>query len=136
MPRQTESSDIYKALVGALSDNVLPTASIGVIFFCIGLYTYSQTGAAVALGLTVLGVLASVIKVLLILFHGRTTVVRPPSLRAIKRFEVGHAIATWCMAAPVGALSALIFYLPELHLHVVGTALEPVMNRFWWFCVD
>lgn len=123
MQRQTESSDLYKALVEALSENVLPTASIGVIFLGIGLYTYSQTGAALALGLTILGGLASVLKVFLILFHRRTMVVRSPTLRAIKRFEVGHAIATWCMAAPLGALSALMFSLPEPHLHVVGTAL-------------
>jgi len=123
MQRQTESSDLYKALVEALSDNVLPTASIGLILLGSGLYTYSQTNAAVALALTVFGSVASVLKVFLIFFHRRTMRVQSPTLWVIRRFEVGHAIATWCMAAPIGALSALMFSWPELHLHVLGTAL-------------
>lgn len=123
MQRQTESSDLYKALVEALSDNVLPTASIGLILLGSGLYTYSQTNDAVALALTIFGGLASVLKVFLIFFHRRTMRVQSPTLSVIRRFETSHAIATWCMAAPIGALSALMFSLPELHLHVVGTAL-------------
>ncbi len=123
MLRQTEPIDVYKALVSALSDNVLPTAAIGAVFSGIGLYTYSETGAAIALGITIFGGLASALKLLLILIHRRAIDVRSLSLTTIKRFEVGHAAATWCMAAPIGALSALLFSLPALHLHVVGTAL-------------
>jgi diguanylate cyclase (GGDEF)-like protein len=123
MRRHTEPIDVYRALVSALADNVLPTAAIGAIFAGIGLYTYSKTGAAVAIGITVVGILATALKILLIRFHRRAMGVRPSSDAAVKRFELGHAITTWCMAAPVGALSALLFSLPALQLHVVGTAL-------------
>lgn len=123
MRRHTEPIDVYRALVSALADNVLPTAAIGAIFAGIGLYTYSKTGAAVAMGITVVGILATALKILLIRFHRRAMVVRPSSDAAVKRFELGHAITTWCMAAPVGALCALLFSLPALQLHVVGTAL-------------
>ncbi|OBX19229.1 hypothetical protein A9995_08900 [Erythrobacter sp. QSSC1-22B] len=123
MHRQTEPINVYKALVSALSDNMLPTAAIWAVFSGIGLYAYSETGAAVALGTTVVGGLASALKLLLILFHRRAMDVRSLSLATTKRFEVGHAVATWCMAAPIGALSALLFSLPALHLQVVGTAL-------------
>lgn len=123
MQRKTEPIDLYKALVSALSDNLLPTATIGAVFFGIGLYAYSETGAAVAIGITIFGGLASALKLLLVLFHRRAMAVRSPSLTTIKRFEAGHTVATWCMAAPVGALSALLFSVPALHLQVVGTAL-------------
>ena len=123
MRRHTEPIDVYRALVSALADNVLPTAAIGAIFAGIGLYTYSKTGAAVAIGITVVGILATALKILLIRFHRRAMVVRPSSDAGVKRFELGHAITTWCMAGPVGALSALLFSLPALQLHVVGTAL-------------
>ena len=123
MRRHTEPIDVYRALVSALADNVLPTAAIGAIFAGIGLYTYSKTGAAIAMDITVVGILATALKILLIRFHRRAMVVRPSSDAAVKRFELGHAITTWCMAAPVGALCALLFSLPALQLHVVGTAL-------------
>ncbi|OHC98399.1 MAG: hypothetical protein A2095_00510 [Sphingomonadales bacterium GWF1_63_6] len=123
MLRQTEPIDVYKDLVSALSDNVLPTVAIGVVFSGIGLYAYSETGTAVALSITIFGSVATALKLLLILFHRRAMEVRSPSLTTIKRFEVGHALATWCMAAPIAALSALLFSLPALHLHMVGTAL-------------
>lgn len=123
MLRQTEPTDVYKALVSALSDNVLPTVAIGAVFSGIGFYVYSEMASLVALGITVSGGLATALKLVLILFHRRTMGVRLPSLTTIKRFEVGHAVITWCMAAPIGALSAFLFSLPAVHLHVVGTAL-------------
>lgn len=100
MRRHTEPIDVDRALVSALADNVLPTAAIGAIFAGIGLYTYSKTGAAVAIGITVVGILVTALKILLIRFHRRAMVVRPSSDAAVKRFELGHAITTWCMAGP------------------------------------
>lgn len=123
MLRQTEPIDVYKALVSALTDNVLPTASIWAVFSVIGFYVYNETGAAIALGITIFGGLASALKLLLIFYHRRGIDLHSLSITSIRRFEVGHAVATWCMAAPIGALSALLFSLPALHLHAVGTAL-------------
>ncbi|MEF2552887.1 GGDEF domain-containing protein [Aurantimonas sp. A2-1-M11] len=123
MLRQTEPIDVYKALVSALADNLLPTTAIGVTFFGIGLYAYSETGVAAALAITIAGVVASVLKALFIFFHRRTLVHRPSTLAVIRRFEAGHTITTLGMAAPIGALCALLFSLPALSLHVVATAL-------------
>lgn len=123
MLRQTEPIDVYEALVSALSDNLLPTTTVGAIFFGVGLYAYSETGATAALGITIFGGVATVAKAVFILFHRRTLALRLPTLAAIKRFEAGHAITTWCMAGPIGALSALLYSLPALPLHVVATAL-------------
>ena len=123
MSRQNEPIHVYKALVSALSDNLLPTAAIGTAFCGIGVYVYSETGSAVALGITIFGSVITALKLILTFCHQRTMKVRSPSLATTKRFEVGHALATWCMAAPIGILSALLFSLPALHLHIVGTAL-------------
>ena len=62
MLRQTEQIDVYKALVSALADNLLPTVAIGAAFLGVGLYAFSETGAVAALGITFLGVVASVLK--------------------------------------------------------------------------
>ncbi|EAS48905.1 putative diguanylate cyclase (GGDEF domain) [Aurantimonas manganoxydans SI85-9A1] len=123
MLRHTEPVEVYKALVAALADNLLPIAAIGATFFSIGFYAYLETGAVGALAITVFGVVASIGKALFILFHRRIIARREPTLCDIRKFEAGHAITTWCMAAPMGALGALLFSLPDLSLHVVATAL-------------
>ena len=123
MLRQTEQIDVYKALVSALADNLLPTVAIGAAFLGVGLYAFSETGAVAALGITFLGVVASVLKAVLILFHRRALAQGAPTLAVIKRFEAAHAVTTWCMAGLIGALCAFLFSLPTLSLHLVATAL-------------
>lgn len=123
MLRQTEQIDVYKALVSALADNLLPTVAIGAAFLGVALYAFSETGAVAALGITILGVVASVLKAVLILFHRRALAQGAPTLAVIKRFEAAHAVTTWCMAGLVGALCAFLFSLPTLSLHLVATAL-------------
>ena len=103
MLRHTESVEVYKALVSALADNLLPTASIGVTFFIIGFYAYLETGAVAALAITVFGVAASLGKALFILVHRRTIAGPTPALADFRKVEAGHAITSWCMAAPMGA---------------------------------
>ncbi|MDE0921524.1 GGDEF domain-containing protein [Aurantimonas coralicida] len=123
MLRHTEPVEVYKALVSALADNLLPTASIGVTFFIIGFYAYLETGAVAALAITVFGVAASLGKALFILVHRRTIAGPTPALADFRKVEAGHAITSWCMAAPMGALGAFLFSHPDLSLHIVATAL-------------
>ncbi|MDX1730056.1 MAG: GGDEF domain-containing protein [Aurantimonas coralicida] len=123
MLRHTEPVEVYKALVSALAGNLLPTIAIGATFFSIGLYAYLETGTVGALAITVFGVAASLGKALFILIHRRTFARPTPALADIRRVEAGHAITSWCMAAPMGALCAFLFSRPDLSLHVVATAL-------------
>lgn len=120
-PRETDA--IYQALVEELSGTVVPTSIMGVTVVGVGLYVATALHDPVLLAAAGIGGAATLAKLGLIAFQRRHAGEGVLPRDRIRRWEAGHALATFAVAGSVGVQCGAIFIQPVMAMQLLATAL-------------
>lgn len=120
---QQEMDETYKTLVSGLAFSLLPSAIMGATIVAVGIFAYLQVGSPAILGAALVGMAASLAKLVVLVAHQLRLRQAVPSVEEARLWELVHTVTTCLVASSVGGLSAGLFARLDAGLHVLGTAL-------------
>ncbi|MBZ6382733.1 GGDEF domain-containing protein [Sphingomonas sanguinis] len=124
MLRQKETEPVYRELVDALADNVVPMVILSGMMAATGLYIWLVVPNVLAIVTNVLCVAVSLVKIGMILHHQRHRAAYCAApLEMLQRCEWLHAVTTIAVCVSISLFSIAIYMLPETALHLLPVAI-------------
>ncbi len=123
MTRQRETDALHQALVAELSGTVVPTSIMGMTVLGVGLYVATALQDPMLLAAAGVGGAATLAKLALIAFQRRHAGEGTLPRDRVRRWEAGHALATFAVAGSVGVQCGVIFTQPVMAMQLLATAL-------------
>ena len=117
---RSEPEPVYRELVEGLASNVMPMIILCGLLLSTGSYILSLTASPYMLAATASGVIASLVRIVMILHHKRHNLAyRGAALSAVRRIEAVHTLTAVAVGLSLGFYSAVIYTLPSLALHLI-----------------
>lgn len=124
MLRQEETEPVYRELVDALADNVVPMIVLCGVMAATGIYIWSVVPSAIIALASVSCVVTTMVKIAMILDHQRhRAAYRAAPLEKVRQHERLHAVTTIAVCVSIGAFSVAVYALPYPVLHLLPIAI-------------
>jgi len=122
--RREEPEPVYRELVDALADNVVPMVIPHRMTIATGVHIWSIVPSRLVAAASLLCVVTMVVKIVTILHHQRHRVAyRRASLDRVRRHERGHAVTTIAVCLSIALFSVAVYALPYPALHLLPVAI-------------
>lgn len=124
MLQQDEPEPVYRELVDALADNVVPMVILCGMMIATGIYIWSIVPSRFVAVATMTCALATLAKIATILRHQRRRpAYRAASLETVRRHELVHAVTTIAVCLSVSLFSVAVYAQPFPVLHLLSIAI-------------